>query len=68
MAATGRTSGGYQVSVYAIDISQSMGEERDDVGGSGSQKRRTKLSLAQEYVARKCEPKVSIRQLMKLGL
>lgn len=51
---------GYQVSLYAIDVSASMGEEMEDVGGSSSKTgRKTKLSLAREYVARMCEPKVS---------
>jgi ATP-dependent DNA helicase 2 subunit 2 len=50
---------GYQVSVYAIDVSTSMGEVFDDpTGGSSSSKKKTKLDYVKEFVARKCEPKV----------
>lgn len=50
---------GYTLSLYAIDVSPSMGEEVDDPGtGSGKERRKTKLDLAKEFVARKCEPKV----------
>jgi ATP-dependent DNA helicase 2 subunit 2 len=50
---------GYQVSVYAIDVSASMGELIDDpAGSSGSSKKKTKLDFVKEFVARKCEPKV----------
>ena len=48
---------GYDLVVYCIDVSPSMGELKDDPGGG---KEKTKLDLAKEYVARKCEPKVSI--------
>lgn len=54
---------GYQVSVYAIDVSPSMGEAIDDpAGGSSSSQgiQRTKLDYAKEFVARKCEPKVCV--------
>jgi ATP-dependent DNA helicase 2 subunit 2 len=51
---------GYQVSVYAIDVSASMGELIDDpAGSSGSSRKKTKLDFVKEFVARKCEPKVS---------
>ncbi|ORX39724.1 SPOC like C-terminal domain-containing protein [Kockovaella imperatae] len=45
---------GYELVVYAIDVSPSMGEVKVD--GIGE---RTKLDLAKEYVARRCEPKIS---------
>lgn len=55
---------GYQVSVYAIDVSASMGEVMEDPAGSsssqGKEGSKTKLDYVKEYVARKCEPKVSI--------
>jgi ATP-dependent DNA helicase 2 subunit 2 len=55
---------GYQVSLYAIDVSPSMGEEIQDPGGSSSKaEKKTKLALAKEYVARKCEPKVGVHRL-----
>lgn len=53
---------GYQVSVYAIDVSPSMGEVMDDPAGSSSNGKgaaKTKLDFVKEYVARKLEPKVS---------
>jgi hypothetical protein len=50
---------GYQVSVYAIDVSASMGEVIDDpTGSSSSTSKKTKLDYVKEFVARKCEPKV----------
>jgi ATP-dependent DNA helicase 2 subunit 2 len=50
---------GYQVSVYAIDVSPSMGEVIDDpTGTSRSTSKKTKLDYVKEFVARKCEPKV----------
>jgi ATP-dependent DNA helicase 2 subunit 2 len=51
---------GYQVSVYAIDVSAPMGELIDDPAPNGSTfgKQKTKLDFVKEYVARKCEPKV----------
>ena len=50
---------GYQVSVYAIDVSTSMGEVIDDpTGNSSSINQKTKLDYVKEFVARKCEPKV----------
>ncbi len=50
---------GYSLSVYAIDVSPSMGEEKEDVGGGkGKVKRKTRLDLVKDFVARKCEPKV----------
>lgn len=60
---------GYQVSVYAIDVSASMGEVMEDPAGSsstgGSQKgTKTKLDYVKEYVARKCEPKVCYKVLL----
>jgi hypothetical protein len=49
---------GYQVSLYAIDVSSSMGEVIDDPTGSTSSKsKKTKLDYVKEFVARKCEPK-----------
>jgi ATP-dependent DNA helicase 2 subunit 2 len=49
---------GYQVSLYAIDVSASMGEVIDDPTGSTSSKsKKTKLDYVKEFVARKCEPK-----------
>ena len=45
---------GYDLVVYAIDVSPSMGEVTEDGGET-----KTKLDLAKEYVARRCEPKVS---------
>jgi hypothetical protein len=52
---------GYQVSVYAIDVSPSMGEVIDDpTGSSSSTSKKTKLDYVKEFVARKCEPKVCI--------
>jgi ATP-dependent DNA helicase 2 subunit 2 len=53
---------GYTVSVFAIDVSPSMGEAASDPDQSGEGKKgkvRTKLDLAKEYVARILEPKVS---------
>lgn len=52
---------GYQVSVYAVDVSASMGELIDDPvpGRTGPGKQKSKLDFVKEYVARKCEPKVS---------
>lgn len=45
---------GYSVSVYAIDVSPSMGELVDDVGMNGEKgRKKTKLDLAKELVARK---------------
>jgi len=50
---------GYQVSVYAIDVSASMGEVIDDPTGVTSfTSKKTKLDYVKEFVARKCEPKV----------
>ncbi|KAK8869939.1 hypothetical protein IAR55_000507 [Kwoniella newhampshirensis] len=48
---------GYTLSVYAIDVSPSMGEEVADPRGDG--RKVSKLDLVKEYVARKCEPKIS---------
>jgi ATP-dependent DNA helicase 2 subunit 2 len=51
---------GYTLSVYAIDVSPSMGEPGEDPdGGKGKGKGKTKLDLVKEFVARRCEPKVS---------
>ncbi|WVR05055.1 hypothetical protein IAU60_002067 [Kwoniella sp. DSM 27419] len=47
---------GYTLSVYAIDVSPSMGQLRADPAGTGKV---VKLDLVKEYVARKCEPKIS---------
>lgn len=47
---------GYTLSVYAIDVSPSMGEATEDVGHGGE--KRGKLDLVKEFVARKCQPKV----------
>jgi len=53
---------GYQVSLYAIDVSASMGELiPDPAGSSGSRGKKTKLDYVKEFVARKCEPKVGGR-------
>jgi ATP-dependent DNA helicase 2 subunit 2 len=50
---------GYTLSVYAIDVSPSMGEPGDDPdGGKGTGRGKTKLDLVKEFVARRCEPKV----------
>jgi len=50
---------GYQVSVYAIDVSPSIGEVIDDpTGSTSSTSKKTKLDYVKEFVARKCEPKV----------
>jgi ATP-dependent DNA helicase 2 subunit 2 len=58
---------GYQVSLYAIDVSASMGEVVDDPTGSSSSKsKKTKLDYVKEFVARKCEPK-ACSQLARLG-
>jgi len=46
---------GYTLSVFAIDVSPSMGDAKAD----GPNGKKSKLSLVKEYVARKCEPKVS---------
>jgi len=51
---------GYTLVVYAIDVSPSMGEKTADPA-TGEQ--RVKLDLAKEFVARKCEPKVSLQVL-----
>jgi hypothetical protein len=52
---------GYQVSLYAIDVSASMGEIIDDPTGiSSSTSKKTKLDYVKEFIARKCEPKVCI--------
>lgn len=65
---------GYQVSVYAIDVSASMGEVMEDPAGSSSSQgqdkkgSRTKLDYAKEYVARKCEPKVRSSDIPTKGL
>jgi ATP-dependent DNA helicase 2 subunit 2 len=63
---------GYQVSVYAIDVSASMGEVMEDPAGSSSSQSqkgsKTKLDFAKEYVARKCEPKVGIILHGNMGL
>jgi ATP-dependent DNA helicase 2 subunit 2 len=48
---------GYTVVVYAIDVSPSMGDVVEDPEFGGQV---TKLDLAKEFVARKCEPKVSL--------
>jgi ATP-dependent DNA helicase 2 subunit 2 len=51
---------GYTLSVYAIDVSPSMGDAKvDDANG-----KKSKLSLVKEFVARRCEPKVSCRCLL----
>nr|XP_019013387.1 uncharacterized protein I206_01453 [Kwoniella pini CBS 10737]OCF52168.1 hypothetical protein I206_01453 [Kwoniella pini CBS 10737] len=47
---------GYTLSVYAIDVSPSMGETKAD---PGSESKVPKLKLVKEYVARKCEPRIS---------
>ncbi|EIW69540.1 hypothetical protein M231_07455 [Tremella mesenterica] len=47
---------GYTLSLFAIDVSPSMGGEVVD---PESFKKTTKLALAQEYVARRCVPKIS---------
>ncbi|WRT66986.1 uncharacterized protein IL334_003952 [Kwoniella shivajii] len=47
---------GYTLSVFAIDVSPSMGESKADPGGGC---KKPKLDLVKEYVARKCEPKIS---------
>ncbi|WWD01563.1 hypothetical protein V866_008508 [Kwoniella sp. B9012] len=47
---------GYTLSVYAIDVSPSMGELKADPGG---EKKVPKLDLVKEFVARRCEPKIS---------
>ncbi|WWC61275.1 uncharacterized protein I303_103856 [Kwoniella dejecticola CBS 10117] len=47
---------GYTLSVYAIDVSPPMGEAKADPGG---ERKVPKLNLVKEYVARKCEPKIS---------
>lgn len=53
---------GYQVSLYAIDVSASMGEIIEDpTGGRNSRGKKTKLDYVKEFVARKCEPKVWAR-------
>jgi hypothetical protein len=59
---------GYQVSVYAIDVSASMANLIDDPvsGGSGSSKQKSKLDFVKEYVARKCEPKVWYQMVLTL--
>ena len=55
---------GYQVSLYAIDVSASMGEVIDDpTGSSSSSNKKTKLDYVKEFVARKCEPKVCLGYL-----
>jgi ATP-dependent DNA helicase 2 subunit 2 len=46
---------GYTLTVFAIDLSPSMGDAKDD----GQNGKKEKLALVKEYVARKCEPKVS---------
>jgi ATP-dependent DNA helicase 2 subunit 2 len=52
---------GYQVSLYAIDVSASMGEViNDPTGSSSSTSKKTKLDYVKEFVARKCEPKVCV--------
>lgn len=48
---------GYTVVVYAIDVSPSMGDVVEDPEFGGEV---TKLNLAKEFVARKCEPKVGM--------
>ncbi|KAK6902779.1 hypothetical protein I203_108038 [Kwoniella mangroviensis CBS 8507] len=47
---------GYTLSVYAIDVSPSMGELKADPGGENKV---PKLDLVKEFVARRCEPKIS---------
>lgn len=46
----------YSVVVYALDVSPSMVGLTADPSGDGKV---SKLSLAKEYIARLCEPKVS---------
>ena len=53
---------GYIVTVFATDVSPSMGEAGFDPGNDkGKGKSTSRLELAKEYVARRCEPKVSCR-------
>jgi ATP-dependent DNA helicase 2 subunit 2 len=47
---------GYTLVVYAIDVSPSMADAMPD---PATGQKRAKLDLAKEFVARKCEPKVS---------
>nr|XP_019042867.1 hypothetical protein I302_08576 [Kwoniella bestiolae CBS 10118]OCF21797.1 hypothetical protein I302_08576 [Kwoniella bestiolae CBS 10118] len=47
---------GYTLSVFAIDVSPSMGEGKADPGG---ETKVPKLDLVKEFVARRCEPKIS---------
>ncbi|ORY22765.1 SPOC like C-terminal domain-containing protein [Naematelia encephala] len=47
---------GYTLVIFAIDVSPSMGEIKADPDGIG--KGKSKLDLAKELVARRCEPKI----------
>lgn len=47
---------GYNLSVFALDVSPSMGKA---IAIGDDETKRTKLDLAKEYVARRCEPRVS---------
>lgn len=47
----------YSVVVYALDVSPSMVGMTADPSGEG---KRAKIDLAKEYIARMCEPKVSV--------
>ncbi|WVQ78199.1 hypothetical protein IAT38_000282 [Cryptococcus sp. DSM 104549] len=49
-------AGSYHSTVYAIDISPSMGDVTADPAGTG---KRPKIDLVKEYVTRLCEPKIS---------
>ena len=50
---------GYTLAVYAIDVSPSMKELKEDVSAATvKSKGKTRLDLVKEFVARKCEPKV----------
>lgn len=48
---------GYNVSVFAIDVSPSMA---DTVAVGDDGVKRSKLDLAKEYVARRCESRVRL--------
>ncbi|CAD6581135.1 MAG: ATP-dependent DNA helicase II subunit 2 [Tremellales sp. Tagirdzhanova-0007] len=51
---------GYTLAVYAIDVSPSMKELKEDVSAATvKSKGKTRLDLVKEFVARKCEPKVT---------
>lgn len=51
---------GYNLTVFAIDVSTSM---RDKVAVGEDGVKRSKLDLAKEYVARSCEPRVSLQPM-----